>query len=148
METRAKYALIGLFTICVVAAAFGFVFWFSGSRAGVDRKGVQIIFHTPVTGLSQGASVLFNGIRVGEVAELSWGQDILDPNAVVARVEIDKRVPITTTTQAKLEYSGLTGVASIQLFDPVPRSPEKTLARQETILKVNAIPSPSLQSAL
>ena len=56
METRAKYALIGLFTICVVAAAFGFVFWFSGSRAGADRKSVQVIFDTPVTGLSQGAS--------------------------------------------------------------------------------------------
>src|ERR1700756_2818888 len=106
METRAKFALIGLFTICVIAAAFGFIFWFSGSRAGVNRQSVRIVFHTPVTGLSQGAAVLFNGIRVGEVAELRWGTEPLEPNAVVARVEIDERVPITTTTQAKLEFSG------------------------------------------
>ena len=30
METRANYALIGLFTLLVVASAFGFVYWFSG----------------------------------------------------------------------------------------------------------------------
>lgn len=148
METRAKYALIGLFTICVVAAAFGFVFWFSGSRAGADRKSVQVIFDTPVTGLSQGASVLFNGIRVGEVAELSFGEKDQDPNTIFARVEILSKVPITETTQARLEFSGLTGVASIQLFDPGRRSPEKKLSRQETMLRVRAIATPSLQSVL
>jgi ABC-type transporter Mla subunit MlaD len=148
METRAKYALIGLFTICVVAAAFGFVFWFSGSRAGADRKSVQVIFDTPVTGLSQGASVLFNGIRVGEVAELSFGENDLDPNIVVARVDILAKVPITETTQARLEFSGLTGVASIQLFDPGKRSPAKQLSKQETMLRIRAVATPSLQSVL
>src|SRR6516162_2360540 len=100
METRAKFALIGLFTICVIAAAFGFIFWFSGSRAGTDRKSLQVVFDQPVTGLSQGASVLFNGIRVGEVADLSF--DDRNPNLVVARVDILAKVPITLTTRARL----------------------------------------------
>ena len=54
METRAKFALIGLFTLCVIAAAFGFVFWFSGSRGGANLKSYQVVFDTPVTGLSRG----------------------------------------------------------------------------------------------
>ena len=29
METRANYALVGFFTILVMAAAFGFVYWMS-----------------------------------------------------------------------------------------------------------------------
>ncbi|MBV9568413.1 MAG: MCE family protein, partial [Hyphomicrobiales bacterium] len=72
METRAKFALIGVFTLCVIAAAFGFVFWFSGSRGGANLKSYQIVFDTPVTGLSRGGAVLFNGIRVGEVTDLSF----------------------------------------------------------------------------
>ena len=28
METRANYVLIGLFTLAVIAGAFGFVYWF------------------------------------------------------------------------------------------------------------------------
>ena len=38
METRANYALIGLFTLAVIAAGFGFVFWFSGSDSGQRRQ--------------------------------------------------------------------------------------------------------------
>ncbi|MFI5013120.1 MAG: MlaD family protein [Hyphomicrobiales bacterium] len=146
METRAKYALIGLFTICVIAAAFGFIFWFSGSRAGTDRKSVQVVFDSPVTGLSQGAAVLFNGIRVGEVADLSF--DDRNPNLVVARVDIVSKVPITQTTKARLEFSGLTGVASVQIFDSGPRSPDLQLKKDETMLRLSAVPSPSLQTVL
>ena len=38
METRANYALIGLFTLAVLAAAFVFVFWFSGKDAGASWR--------------------------------------------------------------------------------------------------------------
>ena len=38
METRANYALIGLFTLAVIAAAFGFVYWFSGSESGQQNQ--------------------------------------------------------------------------------------------------------------
>ena len=115
METRAKFALIGVFTLCVIAAAFGFVFWFSGSRGGANLKSYQVVFDTPVTGLSRGGAVLFNGIRVGEVTDLSFYPR--DPRLVVARVDIAPDVPIKVSTKARLEFSGLTGVASVQIFD-------------------------------
>jgi len=146
METRAKYALIGLFTICVIAGAFGFVFWFSGSRGGASLKSYEIIFDTPVSGLSRGASVLFNGIRVGEVTDLSF--DGRDPRLVLARIDIAPDVPMKVSTKARLEFSGLTGVASILLYDSDARSPELKPKRDEAIPSLRAIPTPTLQSVL
>jgi phospholipid/cholesterol/gamma-HCH transport system substrate-binding protein len=146
METRAKFALIGLFTICVIAAAFGFIFWFSGSRAGADRKSYQVVFDYPVSGLSQGAAVLFNGIRVGDVADLSFYPR--DPRQVVARVDIAPNVPIKQSTKAKLEFSGLTGVASVQIYDSDPKSPDLKPKQEETMPTLRAVASPNLQSVL
>jgi phospholipid/cholesterol/gamma-HCH transport system substrate-binding protein len=146
METRAKFALIGLFTICVIAASFGFVFWFSGSRGGAKLKTYLVVFDTPVTGLSQGGSVLFNGIRVGDVTELSVHPR--DPRLVVARVDIAPEIPIKVSTKARLEFSGLTGVASIQIFDSDPKSLDLKPKQEEAFPTLRAVPSPNLQSVL
>ena len=51
METRANYALIGLFTLAVVAAAFGFVFWFSkdtGAKLNAYRLDLQRVGVRPL----------------------------------------------------------------------------------------------------
>ncbi|HYF54016.1 MAG TPA: MlaD family protein, partial [Salinarimonas sp.] len=71
METRANYALIGAFTLSVVAATFLFVFWFSGHDRGGGRVGYQIVFQGSVTGMSRGSPVTFNGIRIGEVTDIA-----------------------------------------------------------------------------
>jgi phospholipid/cholesterol/gamma-HCH transport system substrate-binding protein len=121
METRANYALIGLFTLAVVAAAFGFVYWFSGGESGQRRQPVRVVFAGSVSGLSKGSAVLFNGIRVGEVTDISLLPE--DPRRVVATVEVDKVTPIRTDTRARLEYQGLTGVGMIALTGGEPGSP-------------------------
>src|SRR3954469_9921169 len=105
METRANYALIGLFTIAVIAAAFGFVFWFSGSDTGQRRQPLRIVFSGSVSGLSKGSAVLFHGIRVGEVTETRLQPD--DPRRVLAIIEVDRSTPVRTDTRARLEFSGL-----------------------------------------
>jgi len=121
METRANYALIGLFTLAVIAAAFGFVYWFSGADSGQRRQAVRVVFSGSVSGLSKGSVVLFNGIRVGEVTEISLLPE--DPRRVVAVVEVDRATPIRTDTRARLEYQGLTGVAQIALTGGEPGAP-------------------------
>ena len=112
METKANYALIGAFTLSVIAAAFGFVFWFSGGDKPSNRKVFRIVFSSSVTGLSRGAYVLFNGLRVGEVTKIDLADN---PSFVYALVELDPRTPVKTDTRARLEYQGLTGVASVAL---------------------------------
>jgi phospholipid/cholesterol/gamma-HCH transport system substrate-binding protein len=129
METRANYALIGVFTLAVVAAAFGFVLWFSGAEKPGGRKTYKIIFTGSISGLSEGGWVLFNGVRVGAVTKI----DLLpqDPSRVDALIDVDAKVPVRADTKARLEYTGFTGVASVALTGgaldapPLPSSPQQ-----------------------
>ena len=113
METRANYALIGVFTLAVIAAAFGFVLWFSGAEKPGGRTTYKIIFTGSISGLSDGGVVLFNGVRVGSVTKI----DLLpqDPSRVFALIDVDAKVPMRADTKARLEYTGFTGVASVAL---------------------------------
>jgi len=114
METRANYALVGLFTLAVLAAAFGFVSWFSGLGGGTDRRAIRIVFSGSVTGLNTGSSVLFNGLRVGEVRDIQLFPD--DPRSIFAVVEVAGTTPVREDTRARIEAQGLAGVVAIQLL--------------------------------
>lgn len=113
METRANHVVVGAFTLLVVAAAFGFVWWFAAAGQTRERAIYRVQFQGAVSGLTPGSAVLFNGIRVGDVTNLNF--DPQDPARVVARVEVFKNTPIRTDTRARLEMTGLTGGAVIQL---------------------------------
>lgn len=113
MENRANYAIVGLFTLAVLAGVFGFVFWFTRAAENGDRVVYRVIFVGSVSGLSRGSSVRFNGLRVGEVTTINLLPS--DPSRVVAEIAVDTKTPIKTDTKARLESQGLTGVASIQL---------------------------------
>jgi phospholipid/cholesterol/gamma-HCH transport system substrate-binding protein len=113
METRANYALVGAFTLAAIFAAFGFVYWFSGSGQTGRQDVYQIVFPGSVSGLSRGSSVLFNGVKVGEVTHLAISAS--DPSKVDVLVKINERTPVKTNTRAKLETRGFTGVADVLL---------------------------------
>jgi phospholipid/cholesterol/gamma-HCH transport system substrate-binding protein len=111
METRANYVLIGTFTLAVIAAAFGFVLWFQSQHTTKARTPLRIIFEGPASGLRDGGSVNFNGIRVGEVVSVKLD----NPRRVVALAMIENNAPIRKDTKVGLEFQGLTGVAAISL---------------------------------
>jgi phospholipid/cholesterol/gamma-HCH transport system substrate-binding protein len=113
METRANHALVGAFTLLVLAAAFGFVWWFTSAGEHRERAIYRVQFQGSVSGLTPGSGVLFNGIRVGDVTNLNF--DPQDPAKVVARIEVFLNTPIRTDTRARLEITGLTGGAVVQL---------------------------------
>jgi phospholipid/cholesterol/gamma-HCH transport system substrate-binding protein len=123
METRANYVLIGTFTLAVIAAAFGFVLWFQSLHTTKARTPLRVIFEGPASGLRDGGSVNFNGIRVGEVVSVKLD----NPRRVVALAMIENSAPIRKDTKVGLEFQGLTGVAAISLTGgddsapPVPR---------------------------
>jgi phospholipid/cholesterol/gamma-HCH transport system substrate-binding protein len=111
METRANFVLIGSFTLAVIAAAFGFVMWFQSLHTTKARTPLRIIFEGPASGLRNGGSVNFNGIRVGEVMSVKLD----NPRRVVALAMIENNAPIRKDTLVGLEFQGLTGVAAISL---------------------------------
>jgi phospholipid/cholesterol/gamma-HCH transport system substrate-binding protein len=113
METKANYIITGVFTLAVIVGAFGFVYWFQNSGGGGARTAYRLVFSGSVSGLRTGASVLFNGIRVGEVNELSL--DPNDPRKVTALVSLDRAVPVRADTKVSLQFQGLTGLAEVAL---------------------------------
>ena len=113
METRANYVLIGAFTLAVIVGVFGFVYWFQNIGGTGERAFYRVVFDGSVSGLRTGASVLFNGIRVGEVTGLSL--DPKRPKQVVARISVDKGVAIRADTEIGLEFQGLTGISALSL---------------------------------
>jgi len=121
METRANYVVVGLFTLAVILGGFGFVYWFNTIGGAGDRVPYRIVFEGPVSGLRTGASVLFNGIRVGEVTDLRL--DPAAPREVIASIAIDKAVAVRADTFVGLEYQGVTGTASIALRGGSPDAP-------------------------
>ena len=118
METRANYVLIGVFTLAVVAGVFGFIYWFQNIGGTGERLFYRIVFDGSVSGLRTGATVLFNGIRVGEVTGLQL--DPSKPKQVVATLSVDKSVTMREDTQVGLEFQGLTGIASVSLIGGNP----------------------------
>ena len=113
METRAPYALIGLFVTAVIAAAFGFVYWLHNSGGLTERTVYRVHFENTVSGLLKGASVLFNGIRVGEVTNLQL--DTNNPNVITATIAVDAGTPVRADTKVGLDFQGLTGVPVVTL---------------------------------
>ncbi len=113
METKANYAIVGFFTILVIAAAFGFVYWMAQYGRGGPMADLIIRIPGSANGLSVGSPVRFNGITIGSVRSLSI--DGKDPNFSIAFTEVKENAPIYSSTKAILEIQGLTGAAYIEL---------------------------------
>jgi phospholipid/cholesterol/gamma-HCH transport system substrate-binding protein len=166
METRAPHALIGLFVMTVIGAAFGFVYWLHNGGGLTERTIYRVHFENTVSGLLKGASVLFNGIRVGEVTDLQLERD--NPQAVTATIAVDAGTPVRADTKVGLDFQGLTGVPVVTLqggstplntakagephvlvADPsagqsMTNAARDTLRRLDTILAENAEPIRSM----
>jgi len=124
METRARYLVIGAFVLVCIFAGFGFVYWLK-NNAGIGRTIYRVDFEQPVSGLTPGSSVLFNGLRVGAVVSLAL--DPQDPKRVTMMIAIDRGTPVRTDTQVDISFQGLTGAPAISLKGgslsaPVPTS--------------------------
>ena len=101
METRAHYVAVGAFVLALVFLGFTAVLWLAGTQFAVNYDHYDIFFKGPVTGLSKGAAVDYNGIRVGQVSEIG-----IDPNNVEqirVTVEVKSDVVIKEDAAANVE---------------------------------------------
>jgi len=113
METKANYVVTGFFTLAVIVGAFGFLYWFQRAGDHGHESAYRVVFDGSVAGLSTGADVTFNGIRVGQVSGLTL--DPQDPRKVVALLKLQSTVPVRADTKAGLAFQGLTGLAEVSL---------------------------------
>lgn len=121
METKANYVLIGAFTIVATVALLLFALWAAKYSSEKEWQEYMVVFNEPVTGLSEGSSVQYNGISVGTVETLELARE--DPRRVVATLRIQDDVPVKTDTRAKMSQSGITGPPFIQLTGGSPGAP-------------------------
>lgn len=122
MEPRAHHVLIGAFTVLVAVMAVLFSLWLSkaGQRAG--ERHYVVVFHEAVRGLTVGSAVQYNGIKVGEVLDLSLNPK--DPSEVRARIKVQDDIPVKQDTRARLVLTGITGASVIGLSGGSPESPD------------------------
>lgn len=121
METKANYVLIGAFTILVSVFLLLFALWAAKYSSEKSWQEYAVVFNEPVTGLSEGSSVQYNGISVGTVQTLRLAPD--DPRRVLARLRLQADTPVKADTRAKITMPSLTGTPIIQLTGGSPGSP-------------------------
>ena len=120
METRANYVLIGGFTILATVCLLLFALWAAKFSSDRNWRQYEVIFTEPVTGLTEGGGVQYNGISVGTVDKLSLAPD--DARKVVALLKLKADAPVKVDTKAKLSQQGITGVPFIQLTGGSPNA--------------------------
>lgn len=121
METKANYVLIGAFTLAVAVAMLLFGLWAAKYSSDRNWQAYHVVFDEPVTGLTEGGTVQYNGIAVGTVDSLSLAPQ--DPRRVVARIRVNAEVPVKVDTRAKMSIAGLTSAPFIQLTGGSPEAP-------------------------
>lgn len=130
METRAPFIIVGAFILAAAGAIFGFVYWLHNTGGLTERTSYSLQFNGSVPGLLVGASVLFNGIRVGEVTRLSLAPD--KPRQVNAVIAVAPDTPIRSDTKVGLDFQGLTGVPVVALEggSAITSAPASTLVAE------------------
>lgn len=120
METKANYVLIGAFTILITLFILMFALWAAKYSSDREWQDYSVVFNEPVTGLTEGSSVLYNGISVGTVKQLRLAAN--DPRRVSARLRLYSDAPVKVDTRAKIATPSLTGSPIIQLTGGSPNA--------------------------
>lgn len=138
METKANYVLIGAFTILTAVLLLLFGLWAAKYSSEKSWTEYAVVFNEPVTGLTEGSSVQYNGISVGTVESLRLAPE--DPRQVLARLKLLADTPIKADTKAKISITGLTGNPFIQLTGGSPNAPWLTAVdhREVPVIKTEA----------
>lgn len=117
METRAKFILIGVFTLLGFFGIVLMFLWFA--RVELDRQFAYYdIRFTSVSGLSAASDVRFSGLPVGQVVEVRLSPD--QDGTILVRVEVDAITPVRIDSVATIEAQGVTGVSFVQIGPGTP----------------------------
>jgi len=118
VETRANHILIGSFVVSGIAAAFLFALWLGQLSLERSFDRYRVVFNEPVTGLTVGGDVRFNGIKVGEVKDIQI--DPADPSRTIATIDVEAGTPVKTDSAVRLTLQGITGLSYILISGGSP----------------------------
>lgn len=121
METRARYTLIGLFSLALIGLGFAFVYWINTGGGIGARAHYRVRFEGSVAGLLKGSAVLFNGVRVGEVTALIL--DAAAPATVLVDLTVEAATPVRMDTRIGIEFQGLAGAPAVAFRGGSPGLP-------------------------
>ena len=142
MEREANFALVGLVSVVLVIGALIFVVWLAQFQFNQKYDEYRINFRGPVSGLSRGGEVQFNGIKVGEITRIEL--DPRDPNHVQTDIRIEHGTPVRVDSSAQTAALGITGVKYVQI-NPGTRS--RPLLREASRDRRPVIPARQSQLA-
>lgn len=121
MERQARFVLMGSFVLAFAVAIFGAVYWLRGIGTFGSTALYTVRFQGVIPAIGIGGSVLFDGVRVGEVTNIRFNP--ADPNQVLATIAIDQRTPLRADTQVGVDAQGLMGGGVISLRGGSAASP-------------------------
>jgi phospholipid/cholesterol/gamma-HCH transport system substrate-binding protein len=122
MEPQARYALVGVAVLGLVALLVSAFLWLLASGQQRDERQYRIYFaRQSLEGLQARSDVRMKGIRVGEVASFAFSTR--RPGTVEAAISVDPTTPVRESTRAVVERNLITGLATIRLVNSDEDSP-------------------------
>lgn len=121
MERQANFALVGALSVALLIGALVFIVWLAQFSFNEQFDEYRINFRGPVSGLSKGGEVQFNGIKVGEITRIAL--DRADPNLVVTDITVEEGTPVRVDSVATTASQGITGVKYVQITPGTPSRP-------------------------
>ncbi|HUL10998.1 MAG TPA: MlaD family protein [Methylococcaceae bacterium] len=135
--SKESYALLtGLFVLVLGAALVGITIWLG--HYGEERDTYIVATQGSVSGLNTESTVIYRGVDAGKVAAI--GFDPKDPKTILVRIEVNKGMPITHGTYARLRVQGLTGLAQIELND-TGENPTPLITSKQHPARIPLLPS-------
>jgi phospholipid/cholesterol/gamma-HCH transport system substrate-binding protein len=136
MENKSYAFAAGLFALLLGAAALLALYWLSGSSD--SSHDYIVVTKQNIGGLNPQAQVRYRGIRVGKVSEIRLDPE--DYSNILVTISVNEDVPLTKGTVAKLNYQGVTGLASILLLE-TGKDSEPLVPNDEIPPRITMIPS-------
>ena len=135
--SKESYALLtGLFVLVLGAALIAITIWLG--HYGEERDTYIVATQGSVSGLNTESTVIYRGVDAGKVAAI--GFDPKDPKTILVRIEVNKGMPITHDTYARLRVQGLTGLAQIELND-TGENPTPLITSKQHPARIPLLPS-------
>jgi phospholipid/cholesterol/gamma-HCH transport system substrate-binding protein len=121
MEHRVSYTIIGAFVIVLGALLVAALLWLAAGGATGQYKDYLIYLKSGAGSLNSNSPVLYHGVPVGRVSNVTLDPD--NPTRARVVLSIKSDAPIKRDTKAEVDTRGVTGAGYISLSGGSPNSP-------------------------